>query len=157
MDSNKPRRRFPWLKLALTVSLVLNLALVGLLAGLINRVGHSGSALRSAVAALPVEDRRALRRETGQIWREARHGQQRAQTSARLVDALRADEFDADAFAEGLREAQQRLLQISDDMHDRLVARVSRMSLEERLAYAEDLQEQMRVRRWRGGGVGSDR
>lgn len=151
MDETRPRRRFPWLKAALTLSLVLNLALVGVLFGVVNRVGQSGTVLRLAVAALPVEDRRALRRETGQIWREARQARGRTSGNARMIAALRAEEFDAAPFAEALREAQQRLLDVSDEIHQQLVTRVTQMSPDERAAYADALEARMHERRWRGG------
>lgn len=150
MDDTKPRRRFPWLKLFLTLSLVLNLALIGALAGMVNRVGQSGSALRGAVAALPVEDRRALRRDSHQIWREARAERGRAGTNQRMIAALRAEEFDIALFAEALEEAQQRLVTLSDEMHAQVVARVAQMSPDERAAYADALQARMQSRRWRG-------
>lgn len=157
MDQIKPRRRFPWLKTILVLSLVLNLALLGVLGGLINRVGQSGSVLRGAIAALPAEDRRALRRESGNIWREARRSQGRFGGSAQIIAALRTEEFDEEAFADALREAQERLIQISDEMHMQLVARVSQMSTEERLTYADAIQAQMHARRWRDGNQSAPR
>lgn len=142
MDEITPRRRFPWLRLLLTLSLVLNLALLGVLGGLINRVGQSGTDLRSAVAALPAEDRRALRRETGKIWREARLWRGAEGSRAQMIAALRAEEFDIAAFAGALQDAQERLVRMSDEMHERLVARVAQMTAEERVAYAEALEAQ---------------
>jgi uncharacterized membrane protein len=148
MNEITPRRRFPWLKAALTLSLVLNLALLGVLGGLINRVGQSGSDLRSAVSALPAEDRRALRRETGRIWREARTQRGAEGSRAQMIAALRAEEFDIAAFERALQDAQERLVRMSDEMHGRLVTRVAQMSVEERVAYADALEAQ--ARRWGG-------
>lgn len=150
MDKNTARHRFPWLKTALVVSVLLNLVLLGLLGGVINRAGQGGSVLRAAVSALPADDRRGLRRETGRIWREARMGRGSMAAPARMVAALRADTFAQDEFADALQDAQRRLLQLSDEMHAQLIARVAEMSHDERLAYADALEAQMQARRWRG-------
>lgn len=150
MDDNIARRRFPWLKTVLVVSVLLNLVLLGVLGGVVNRAGQGGSLLRAAVSALPAEDRRGLRRETGKIWREARATRGTMAAPARMVAALRADSFEQEAFADALYEAQRRLLHLSDEMHAQLISRVAEMSEAERLAYADALEAHMKARRWRG-------
>ncbi len=150
MDEKSVRPGFPWLKTALVVSVLLNLVLLGLLGGVINRAGQGGSVLRAAVSALPAEDRRGLRRETGRIWREARAARGTLAAPARMVAALRADTFEQEAFADALHDAQRRLLHLSDEMHAQLIERVVQMSAEERLTYADALEAQMQARRWRG-------
>lgn len=149
MDDATPKKRFPWLKAALAVSLMLNLAALGMLGALMTRAGDQGSVLRSAVAALPEDARRALRRETRDIWREARTGQMRRPVAEGMITALRAEEFDPEAFGASLTAAQERLIRMSDQMHARLIRTVSTMSLEERRAYADALEAQLRQRRWR--------
>ncbi len=149
MNEIPKTRRIPWLKLALVLSVFLNFLALGMVWGVASRTGPSGSLLRASVAALPTEERRALRRESGAIWREARSERGREAAAPRaLIAALEAEEFDADAFSGALREAQERLLRISDQMHDRLLSSVSEMSLDERRAYASTLQEQFAKRRW---------
>lgn len=155
MNTTPPKKRFPWLKLALVVSVVLNFAALGVLGGVIARAGAPGGMLRSAVAALPEEDRRALRRETREIWREA--GTQRwggAETHRALTEALRAEDFDPAAFEAALTTAQERLRALSAKTHARLVSRVSQMSLQERRDYADALEAQrarFAERRWARG------
>lgn len=151
MDTPTKTRRFPWLKIALAISLALNFVALGMIWSAASRTGPSGSLLRASVAALPAPERRALQRETGAIWREARADMRRAPAAPQtMIAALEAEEFDAEAFSASLRQAQQRLLRISDQMHDQLLERVSAMSREERRAYAEALSDQLGKRRWRG-------
>lgn len=152
MDQTKPKRRFPWLKLALVVSVVLNVLVIGMLWGVMTRTSQQGSLLRASVAALPADDRRELRRSTGAILRAARD-QASGNTGGpqQMITALRADEFDPEAFSDALRQAQDRLLRISDQMHEQLLAKVSAMSAQDRLAYAEALEERIRHRPWRSG------
>lgn len=150
MTQTAEKKRFPWLKAALVVSVVLNLAMLGVLGGIVTRAGDQGSVLRAAVSALPENERRALRRETREIWRDARIGHGGGSSAQAMITALRADDFDEAAFADSLTQAQERLVRISADMHDRLTRKVSAMSLDERHAYADALEAQMQQRRWRG-------
>lgn len=149
MDTQAKTKRFPWLKAALVVSVLLNLAALGVLGGIITRTGDQGSILRAAVSALPAEDRRAVRRETREIWRTARMQRGGSAAPATMIAALRTEPFDPDDFSQTLRQSQDRLVKISSEMHDRIVARVSAMSLEERRAYADALHEQLDARRLR--------
>lgn len=149
MESMDTRKRFPWLKAALAVSVMLNLAALGVLGGIITRAGSDGSVMRAAISALPADERRKLRRETREIWRAARAERPGRPTDPAMIAALRAEEFDADAFAASLQQAQDRLVRMSSEMHLRLVNSVSAMTPEQRHAYADTLQEQMRARRWR--------
>lgn len=154
MESTEKRKRFPWLKAALAVSVMLNLAALGVLGGIVTRGGNDGSVMRAAVSALPADERRKLRSETREIWRAARAEGQGRPTAVLMIEALRADEFDPDAFAGSLQQAQDRLIRMSSDMHSRLVSRVSAMSPEQRYAYADALEEQMSARRARQRGEG---
>jgi uncharacterized membrane protein len=149
MESMETRKRFPWLKVALVISVTLNLAALGVLGGIITRAGNDGSVMRAAVSALPGDERRKLRRETRDIWRAARTEGQGGPTAPAMIAALRAEEFDADAFAASLQQAQDRLVRMSSEMHQRLVTRVSAMTPDQRHAYADALEDQMKARRWR--------
>jgi len=149
MDTQATKKRFPWLKAALAVSVLLNLAALGVLGGIITRAGDQGSFLRAAISALPAEDRRVVRRETREIWREARMQRGASTSPATMIAALRAETFDPDEFAQTLQQSQDRIVKISSEMHDRIVARVSAMSLTERRAYADALQDQLDARRSR--------
>ncbi|ATX67358.1 periplasmic heavy metal sensor [Roseinatronobacter bogoriensis] len=147
MEQTKPKRRIPWLKLALAGSLVLNVLVVGMLWGVMTRTTQEGSLLRSSVAALPAEDRRELRRATGAILREARRQSEGgAGAPQQMLAALRADDFDPDTFSDALRQAQDRLLRMSTQMHEQLLEKVSAMSREERHAYADSFEERIRTR-----------
>ncbi|MCH8465287.1 MAG: periplasmic heavy metal sensor [Roseinatronobacter sp.] len=138
------RKRFPWLKLALVLSVVLNFLAIGVIWGMASRAGPSGALLRASVAALPAPERRALRRESGEIWRAARHEEQSAAAArSQMIAALQAEEFDPAAFSSALRQGQERLLRISNKMHDQLLNTVSAMTVQERRAYAQALQERL--------------
>ena len=150
MAEKQVTSRGRWLGIALAVSLVLNLGMLGMLGGIVLRAGDQGSALRAAVAALPREDRRALRRETRAIWRDMRGTSGGRLAAQDMIAALQADEFDASAFGASLQQAQDHFVQISTEMHAQLITRVSAMSAEERRAYADSLQEQMLKRRGPG-------
>ncbi len=154
MAERQVTSRCRWLGAALAVSLVLNLGMLGMVGGIILRAGDQGSVLRAAVSALPSDDRRALRRETRAIWRDMRGesgGGSGGRSAAQdMIAVLQAEEFDADAFGDSLQQAQDRFVQISTEMHARLITRVSAMSAEERRSYADALQEQMSKRRWQG-------
>ena len=150
MTDTAPKRRYPWLKIALVISLVCNFLALGMIWGIATRTGPAGSLLRASVAALPADERREFRRESGAVWRAARDSTY-ARTPIRedMIAALSAEEFDAEAFSAVLRQAQERLLRVSDQMHDKLLARISAMSLEERRAYAESLQARLgKNHRW---------
>lgn len=125
---------------------------LGMIWGLATRAAPSESMLRASVAALPAEDRRALRRETREVWRTAGALRGNGKSPARqMITALEAEEFDADAFSAALSASQDRLLRISDQMQAQLLARISAMSVDDRRAFAEALQAQSRPARWRSG------
>jgi uncharacterized membrane protein len=147
MDQTTTKRRFPWLKLALVLSLMLNFVALGMIWSVASRAGPSGSLLRMSIAALPAPERRALRRESSTVWRAARNGGTEPKA---MIAALEAEQFDADAFSATLRQAQDRLLRMSNQMHDKLLVKVSEMSIAERRAYAATLQKQMQTRKWQG-------
>jgi uncharacterized membrane protein len=143
-----------WIKIALGASILLNLAMVGVLGGLVSRMGQDGIAMQAAFRALPDAERRALGRDMGEIWRGTRSQVQRGQAHQDLIAALREPDFDAARFARALRRPHDLLAENSLRMQDKLVERVSAMSPEARLAYADALarRAERRPPRWRGDG-----
>ncbi len=159
METDKPARkqRFSWLKAALVVSVLLNLAGFAMLGAIATRAGEPGSVLRAAISALPNETRRALRSDTRAIWRDARLRGTGMSSQRNIIAALRAEEFDEALFADALTQAQAHLVQISTQMHQLLIAEVSTMSPAARQAYADALEEALKQRRWRDRGSGNRR
>lgn len=111
-----PVRRAPrWMQAALLASLGLNLAFLGLAAGLALNAGGPDRAERSPregvvplVRALPPEDRRALGREIRQaLAAQSGAPAQRAWFDA-MLEALRTEPFDAAGFA-ALLEGQSEI------------------------------------------------
>ncbi|MCC5958532.1 MAG: periplasmic heavy metal sensor [Rhodobacteraceae bacterium] len=150
-----PKPRMPlWGKIVLTLSLVLNFAFAGLIGGVAARAGFDGTPLRAAISALPFDDQRDLRRDSRQALRESRQHPRSPLATHQMIESLQADEFDADQFIAALNEAQQHLINISNRMQNRLVARVAEMTPDERHAYAAQLQQRLQDRRrpewWRG-------
>lgn len=148
MADARPKGR--WLRIALVLSLALNLAVVAAVVGAAWRFkGVEGAGPRQGgggvlyLRALPEEDRRVLRealRATPRV----------APVAARMVEVLRAEPFDASAAA-GLLETERAAgLQRQDIAADVWLERVTRMSTQERAAYADRLQALLERRKDRG-------
>ncbi len=137
-------RRFKWL---LGVSLALNLAIVGLIIGAVfhGHPGPSSSHMRSGfalVAALEREDRKAVLqglRERGREQRQAHRGYHEA-----LLDQLRSEEFSPDTLRGLVTESANGLRDVQDEVAERLLARLSEMSLQERRDYADRVERKLR-------------
>lgn len=144
-----------WIKVALVVSLAVNLIVAGLVVGAALGRDRTGDRTRGdvprefmrapLVSALGREDRRAVGRE---LMREAGPlRQNRAELRARferLLEALRAEPFDAQAVAVILAEqraAGARRLEIAEAA---VLARLAAMSPEARAAYADRLDASLR-------------
>ena len=153
MEEQKPRKGRGW-KVLLVVSLALNLLFIGLIGGAMARFGgpgphggHEGArggSLGTAVfRALPKEDRRAMFRlmvssRSSKPEREAGAGGQEALD---LLANLRADPFNTETL---LRFAEQQADRYSNRRQQFAKAwaeRVSAMSVEERRAYADRLED----------------
>jgi uncharacterized membrane protein len=142
------KRKAPlWIKVALTVSLALNLGLVGMLAGLATRTMRDGSVVTAAIAALPDKDRSALRREARDSFRAMRGHAASNEARMQLLAALTADEFDPVAFETALAAGRTHLAEMGSQMQARVTARVAKMSLEERRAYAVELRGRLERRK----------
>lgn len=146
-----------WLKVALVVSLALNLLVLGVVAGAaLRHDGHmAGERERADVprefvrspflGALAPEDRRAVGREL--MREEGLLRGNRADLRARferLLAAIRADPFDraaVEAILDEQRAAGARRLEIAEDA---VLDRLSAMSPAGRAAYAERLDRSLR-------------
>ena len=142
-DSPKPKRR--WVSVLLTVSLAINLLIVGVAAGTIYRVkgGDHGKAppgFGSALyRALPKDDRRVLRGELS--GRHVRGAELRSQDFAALGAALRAEPFDPAAVQVLLQQQAQFMADTQSALQKQWLERVTAMSDTERQAYADRLED----------------
>ena len=152
-EQTPPKRR--WVTPLLAVSLVINMLIVGIIAGVFIANGPGkGDRLdgpaRSLVGtpfirALEPEDRRALAQEMrrdGERLRENRTAL-RARIEA-LLTALNADPFDSDAVRSILREQRDIALKRQNIGEALLVDQLAKLSREERAAYADRLARDLR-------------
>jgi uncharacterized membrane protein len=142
----KPRSPL-WIKLLLAASIILNLGLAGLLVGLATRSARDGSVMSAAIAALPDEARRDLRRGMRRDWSEARGRSQPETLRTEILTLLRADPFDAAAFEARLEQGRQHLADLAQTQRTRLTAEVAAMTPAQRQAYALALEEYLNRRR----------
>lgn len=155
------------LRIALLVSLALNLMVVGVVAGGIasGRIGGDkparvGLDLGPLARMLEPEDRRAIGRsirETATL-RPLSPRQRRADL-AEIADLLRADPFDAAAMEEAMTRQRRAASQVITAAQSALLDRLDGMPLEQRQAYADRLDaeiSQIRGGGPRGGGSGGD-
>jgi uncharacterized membrane protein len=140
--SPQPKPKSPlWMKIALTVSVVVNLGLIGMIAGMATGAMRYASATSFAVSALPEEARRDIRRELRDDFRDRRRGPDFGAIRRDLVQSLMADPFDPNAFAAALDAGQARMAEMGAKSRTRLIERVERMTPQERAAYAARLME----------------
>ncbi len=138
-----------WMRIVLVLSLALNLAGVGVVAGAV--LGHSKKPPRSAMVgdlgfgpytdALSAEDRRALRSafvERAPDFRDLRKVM-RADFD-RLLAILRTEPYDAAAATEVIAAQRDRARQGFELGQDLLVERLGAMTAEERAAFADRLE-----------------
>ncbi|MEO1238373.1 MAG: periplasmic heavy metal sensor [Pseudomonadota bacterium] len=144
-----------WMRVLLVASLGLNLLIVGMVVGTIASGGGPGKgrdALRDAggspfVRALEPADRRGVMRGMIAERRALRESREtlRARFDA-LLAALRAENFDA-AAVEQLLEDQRRALQARNTVGETVILNhLSEMSLDQRRAYADRLEAEIRPR-----------
>lgn len=144
-----------WIRLLLIASLAINLAVAGMVIGAISSGGGPGQArdaVREArstpfIRALDPEDRRGLARDMirqRDDYRESRDAL-RARFDA-LLAALRAEELDQ-AELQNLLEEQRKALQARNAIGEKvIVERVAQMTLDERRAYADRLEAEVKRR-----------
>lgn len=141
-----------WIKIALAVSVALNLAVAGLAAGAWLREGHGRSMPRDMsfgpfTEALSDLDRRELRRafgDRGPGFREAR--QQMRVDLAALLASLRADPFDPAATEAALTVVARRTTERLDLGRDLITGRILAMTDAERQAFADRLERGLKRR-----------
>ena len=153
-DQTAPKRR--WVMPLLAVSLVLNMLVVGIVAGFYfangggkDRDRMDGPA-RSLVGipfirALEPENRRALAQDIRRD--EDRLRENRSALRARfeaLLDALNADPFDPQAVQTILREQRELAIRRQDIGETLLVEQLQTLSPDERAAYAKRLARDLR-------------
>jgi|GEM_PF-364293 len=152
--TQKPKRG--WVKYVLIISLGLNLAVVGMVLGAAFSGGHDRkgfrpppdvSGMHSLLRALPeskrsdarqyFRDNRAKMKQTGQHLRA---------TALDARSAIVADPFDPAALSQAFAVQRETLGMTAVDAHNAFVSIISTMTLEERKAYVEALNER-RMRR----------
>lgn len=147
-EPKKPRALW---RIILVVSLCLNLAFVGLLAG----VAFSGKVrggppprmsfgLGPVTEALDRSDRRAIASAVRDQVGSRPFQRQDLQT---LIDALRQSEFDAVALRDVLRAQSERTNEVVTAAQDAFVDRVAQMSPEDRAEFADRLTRKRRPKR----------
>ncbi len=134
-----PRRSPLWMRIALGVSLAVNLAIAGVAVGAAFRVfGPDGMPRQASfgaavIGALPKEDRMEIRKTTRKSM-GARSSNR--QTVARLVTNLQTEPFDAEATAAIISEQLDRQQSWAMTFQQEWLKRVSEMTPQERKDYA---------------------
>ena len=149
------------LRIALGVSVALNLLVAGVVAGAILREGGPRDRmvrdldLGPFTEALSQEDRAALRRDF--VARMPELGEARRAMRAEFRDLLvllRADPFDPEAMREVLAGQRARMQERIDLGQELLLQRLSAMTPEARQAFADRLEDRLRRGSRDGGGYG---
>ncbi|MEF3046789.1 periplasmic heavy metal sensor [Pseudotabrizicola sp. L79] len=145
-----------WIKIALAVSLAINLGVAGVVAGSAlkfrrdggDRVASRDLAFGPYTEALSRDQRRDMMRKMTADGPGLREIQQelRADLDAVLL-ALRSDPFDADSFRRALEAQSNRLSRRVDDGRRALVDLVAAMSDAERADFARQLEQRVKKRR----------
>lgn len=152
-SAKSPRVRAPrWMRIAFGVSLALNLAVVGLLAGTFARFGgppsHGPGTVNYAmpyVRALPRESQREIFRAVrDQLPRDGHSRQARRALYAEMIEALKADPFDPVRVQSILARQNAAAVLVQNAAHIAWLAHISTMTPQARAAYAEEVSEAMR-------------
>lgn len=165
-DEDKPEAPIPtpaetgnrvgfWTRSILIVSLVLNLILIGAIAGaglshrsMPDRRAGNDAGLGLLFDALPPRDRRDLRQQMLAVYLDRSDARRAVVTDTRsLLAALRAEPFDRDvalAVLERQRGRAEAMLQTGTDAY---LERLDGMTPRERRAYADALERVIRERR----------
>ena len=150
MAANKTKTRRAT-KVILVISLAFNLLIVGVVVGAFMNGGRPGGMQRfdltvgALTRAMEGEHRDAVRealRDSG-AFRPADRAALRADMIA-LLATLRADAFDEAAFREALMRQRERLRTGQATVLDVVATQIDAMSVQERSAFADRLEQQMR-------------
>lgn len=143
------------LRIALGVSVALNLMIVGLVAGAVLRDGDPRARVVRDLdfgpftEALSPRDRDTLRREFVERAPELREVRREMRADLeRVLSVLRSEPFDAVAFASVMENQKGRMARRIDLGQDLLMERLSAMTPIERAEFADRLERRLR----RGGG-----
>lgn len=140
-----------WQRILLVGSLALNLVIVGIVAGSLLSGGSKNSQTRIDLTVGPLtramntEDRdevRAVLRDSG-VFRPGDREGIRMDMQA-LVDVLKADDFDADAFRDTLIRQRARLQAGQDRVLEAVARQIEGMTPDARAAFADRLEQQVR-------------
>lgn len=140
-----------WTRIVLVVSLALNLAVVGMVAGFAFSGGPKGGPARFDLTAGPLTramdddmrgDLRRVLRDSPAFERRNR-GEMRADM-VELVAVLRAEAFDSAAFRDALTRQRERLQQGQETVLAVVTEQISTMTPDERRAFADRLEAQLR-------------
>ena len=148
-DQTPPTGR--WQRRLLVASLALNLLIVGAIIGLLVSGGPKGGPQRFDLTSGPVTramepERRDRIRDAlrdSEVFRPSNRADMRADMAA-ILSTLRAASFDEDAFRSALTRQRARLQAGQEAVLAAVSAEISDMSAEERAAFADRLEEQLR-------------
>lgn len=142
-ENSTPKRK--WLVILLVISLAVNLLIVGLVLGTFLRYrGHDQARtppgfVPALYFTLPKSEQKALK---SLVSEQRRHeSRRRGQDFEALGDALRQTPFDPALVSSLLDEQAQATADLRNALHQEWLARVTAMSDEERLRYAERLEQ----------------
>lgn len=140
-----------WVKVLLIGSLSLNLLIVGAVLGAVVtgagkwRAPNGSGGPGALTQALADKDQRALKRQMVRAFAgEFDSRRQYRDTMAGFITNLRADVFDADAARASLTQIQNHVKRRFEVGQSLLVERLDEMTAEERMSYAERLEDRMR-------------
>lgn len=148
---SRPERSAPrWMRIALVVSLGLNLAVAGLALGSAYKWQRAGGPPRSVDLSLGPLGRALGEEDRRVVIGELRHHGQGARPDFRemhrrseaLLALLRAERFDAEAFVAGLDGIRGMALELQQVGQAALVARIANMDPAERRALADRFEAQ---------------
>lgn len=145
-DNPAPKRK--WMPVLLIASLALNLLIAGVVLGTALRFKGSDRAAippgfgPALYYALPKSDRKSLKGELSDLRGKGSH--RRKQDFGALSQALRAVPFDPTAVEDLLEKQAQATAELQTALHQQWLAQVTQMSAEERVKYADRLEEVVR-------------
>ncbi len=139
----KPKRR--WMPIVLTLSLAINLLVIGVAVGSVLRLKNGDHAKAppgfgpALYRALPKEDRKSLRRELSGLHGKGAKG--RSRDFMVVTEALRAVPFDPETVTLLLQQQAQATADLQAALQEKWLVLVTQMSDEERQTYATRLEE----------------
>lgn len=148
--SKKTGRTSRKLRWALGISLAVNLVIAGVVGGAVFRFkdadmrprGPDAHSYATAyVRALPREERRTFRRALREAGRDLPDVSERRALFAKVLEALRADTFDADQVRGVLDRQAEVALGMQRTAQEVWLGKVSDMTAADRVAYADRLED----------------